>query len=140
MTPWGAIIGAVGSIADDLITTDEERAKIGLAERELDQRPQLAQIAANVEQAKHPSLFVAGARPGIIWVGVASLAWTYVLHPMLMWGWALAQARGWLDAGMPPPPTLDTDQLMVVVTGVLGIGGLRSFDKVRGKATERIER
>jgi Holin of 3TMs, for gene-transfer release len=138
MMPWTAIIGAVGSIADDLITTDEERSKIGLAERELDQRPQLAQISANVEQAKHPSLFVAGARPGVIWVGVASLAWTYVLHPMLMWAWALAQANGWIEASMPPPPTLDTEQLMVVVTGVLGIGGMRSFDKLRGTATERL--
>lgn len=140
MTPWAAIIGSVGSIVDSLHTSDEERAKIALAERELDQRPQLAQIAANVEQAKHPSLFVAGARPGVIWVGVAALAWTYVLHPMLMWAWALCQAKGWIDASTPPPPTLDTDQLMVVVTGVLGIGGLRSFDKSRGKATERIER
>ncbi len=137
MIPLAAIVGGVGSIIDSLHTSDEERAKLHLAERELDQRPQLAQIAANVEQAKHPSLFVAGARPGVIWVGVASLAWTYVLHPMLMWGWALAQAKGWLDASMPPPPTLDTDQLMVVVTGVLGIGGLRSFDKAKGRATER---
>ena len=140
MTPWTAIIGAVGSIADDLITTEEERAKIALADKELDQRTQLAQIAVNTEASKHPSLFVAGARPGVIWVGVAALAWTYVLHPMLMWGWALSQAKGWIDGATPPPPTLDTDQLMVVVTGVLGIGTMRSFEKVRGKATERIER
>lgn len=139
MTPWAAIIGAVGSIADDLITSEEERAKVGLLERELEMRPQMAQIAVNTEQAKHPSMFVAGARPGVIWVGVASLAWTYVLHPMLMWLWALAQAKGWIDASMPTPPTLDTDQLMVVVSGVLGIGAMRSVEKVRGKATARIE-
>ena len=140
MTPWAAIIGGVGSLIDSLHTSDEERAKVGLLERELEMRPQMAQIAVNTEQAKHPSMFVAGARPGVIWVGVASLAWTYVLHPMLMWVWALGQAKGWIDAATPPPPTLDTEQLMVVVTGVLGISGLRTFDKVRGKATERIER
>lgn len=140
LNPWTGIIGAVGNIVDDLVTTDEERAKFALAERELDQRTELAQIGVNTEQVKHPSMFVAGARPGVIWVGVASLAWTFIIHPMLVWLWAVGQARGWFPAELAPPPTMDTTTLMVMVGSLLGVGGMRSFDKAKGTDTKRIGR
>lgn len=143
--PIGSIIEGVGSVIDDLTTSDEERLAASLRARELDlradeiqQRTDLAQIDANRAQAEHPSRFVAGARPAIIWVGAASLAWTYVMHPVMTWAWALAQAKGWLAPDVPPPPTLDTDTLMVVVGGVLGLSGMRSFDKAKRTDTRRI--
>lgn len=88
----------------------------------------LAQLEINAREAQHPSLFVAGWRPGAGWAGVAGLLYAAILHPLLVW---LANIQGW-----PTPPQLDTDLLWAVLTGMLGIGGLRSIEKVKGVATK----
>lgn len=130
----GGIIETVGKIADDLITTDKERIELALREREIDQRTDLAQLEVNKVEAQHSSIFVAGARPAILWVGATALAWTFIVHPMLVWGWSLLQAAAWVPADMIPPPTLDSDALWVIVSGILGLGGYRTFEKVKGVA------
>lgn len=130
----GTVIESVGKIASDLITTDKERLELALREKELDQRLDLAQIGVNTAEAQHPSIFVAGARPAILWVGAVAMAWTYIVHPMLVWGWALLQAANLIPAGLTPPPTLEADTLWVIVSGILGLGGFRTFEKAKGVA------
>jgi hypothetical protein len=130
----GSVIESVGKVAGDLITTDKERMEMALREKEIDQRTDLAQIGVNNTEAQHTSVFVAGWRPAIGWVGAAAMAYQFLLYPLLTWGWALAQANGHLPAGMQPPPMLDADALWVILSGILGIAGMRSFEKTKGVA------
>lgn len=130
----GTVIESVGKVAGDLITTDKERMQLELEGRKLDQAIDLAQIGVNNTEAQHASVFVAGWRPAIGWVGAAAMAYQFLLYPLLTWLWALAQANGHLPAGMQPPPMLDADALWVILSGILGIAGMRSFEKSRGVA------
>lgn len=86
----------------------------------------LAQLEINAKEAQHPSIFVAGWRPGFGWAGVAGFAYATIFQPMLAWAAAI---KGW-----PEPPALNLDLLWVVVTGMLGISGLRSIEKIKDKA------
>jgi hypothetical protein len=130
----GTVIESVGKVAGDLITTEKERMQLELEGRKLDQAIDLAQIGVNNTEAQHASVFVAGWRPAIGWVGAAAMAYQFLLYPLLTWLWALAQANGYLPAGMQPPPMLDADALWVILSGILGIAGMRSFEKSRGVA------
>ena len=137
----GGIVQAVGQIADDLITTDKERLdaelelrRLGLEERKVDADLVRGQLDVNRAEAASNSLFVAGWRPAIGWIGAVSLGYQFLFYPMLIWIWALLQARGVVPAGLQAPPMLDTDALWVVLSGMLGIAGLRSVEKVKGVA------
>lgn len=84
----------------------------------------IAQLEINAREAAHPSIFVAGWRPFFGWAGGAGFLYATIAQPLLAW-WA--QIKGW-----PVPPVLNLDLLWVVVTGMLGIGGLRTFEKSKG--------
>jgi hypothetical protein len=86
----------------------------------------LAQLEINAKEAQHPSIFVAGWRPFFGWAGGAGFIYATIGQPVLAW---IATVKGW-----PAPPTINIDLLWVVVTGLLGIGTLRSVEKVKGKA------
>lgn len=135
----GGIVEAVGNIADDLFTSDEERAKadieamkVGLDAAKVDAGLIAGQQEINKIEAAHDSIFVAGWRPAIGWVGVAALAYQYILYPLMTWGWTWLQATNWVPGNVEPPPILDIDALMVLMTGILGIATARTFEKVRG--------
>lgn len=83
----------------------------------------IKQLEINAEEAKHASIWVAGWRPFFGWVGGASFAYVGLLQPMITW---VARIKGW-----PEPPDIDTDFLWVVVSGLLGLGSLRTVDKGR---------
>lgn len=91
----------------------------------------LAQLDINKAEAQHPSLFVAGSRPFIIWAGGFSLAWTGIIHPLLTWVWAFSEMAG------DPPPVIEAAALTAIVSGLLGVGGMRSYDKSKGTDTKR---
>ncbi|MBD3292988.1 MAG: hypothetical protein GF393_08700 [Armatimonadia bacterium] len=99
------------------------------ARYEAEHAERLAQIKVNEEQAAHPSMFVAGARPFVIWVGGVAFAYVLIVRDLLV-----------LTVGMDPStlPTIDTGLLVTVLGGVLGLGGLRSWEKSRGVDTKRI--
>jgi hypothetical protein len=84
----------------------------------------LAQLEINAREAQHPSIFVAGWRPFFGWAGGFGFVYAVVGQPLLTW---IA-----LNRGLTPPPVLNIDLLWVVVTGLLGIGTLRSVEKVKG--------
>ncbi len=137
----GGIVQAIGQIADDLITTDKERLgaeielrRLGLEERKVEADLVRGQLEVNRAEAASSSLFVAGWRPAIGWIGAAALGYQFLLYPLLVWAWALLQARGLVPGNLQPPPMLDTDALWVVLSGMLGIAGLRSVEKVKGAA------
>ena len=132
----GSVIESVGKVADDLITSDKERMELELESRRIDQAVDLAQIEVNKVEAAHSSRFVSGGRPTIIWVGAVALAWTFIAHPLLMWLWTLAQALDYISKEFPPPPTLGSEALWVILSGILGLGGYRTFEKTKGVAAK----
>ena len=87
-------------------------------------RQVIAQLEINAREATHASVFVAGWRPAFGWAGAVGFVYATIGQPLLAWG---AAVKGW-----PAPPALNLDLLWVVVTGMLGIGGLRTFEKTKG--------
>lgn len=128
----GSIIEGVGKIADDLITSDEERLKLALQEKAMETELIKGQLEINKAEAQHKSVFVAGWRPAIGWVGAIALAYQFILHPLLTWVWAWQQIEG-------TPDPLKAEALWVIVSGMLGVAGMRSFDKFKGTQTDRIK-
>jgi hypothetical protein len=104
---------------------ERQRAQVELLQ--LAQADNLAQIEVNKVEAQHTDRFVSGWRPGAGWVCVAGLAYTFLAQPLLAWG---SSIQGW-----PVPPVLDIEALMILLGGMLGLGGLRTFDKVKGVAS-----
>lgn len=134
LNPIAGIVEAVGGVIGDLHTSDKERMALELEGRRIDQAMDLAQVEVNKVEAAHASVFVAGWRPACGWAGVAAMVYQFLLYPLLVWLWALLQALGWLNPGVTPPPMLDTDALWVVLTGMLGIAGARTVEKIKGVA------
>lgn len=146
LNPIGAIIEAVGEIADDLFTSDEERIKaaiemrkLGIEEMRIDAELAQGQIEVNKAEAQHPSLFVSGWRPAVGWVCVLALSYQFLLYPMMTWAWAYMQALDWIpvrvgEMELTPPPMLDTGALYTVLLGILGLGTMRSVEKAKGVA------
>lgn len=124
----GGIVETVGKIADDLFTSDEERAKAALDAYSAETVRMTAQTDINKEEAKSSSTFVAGARPFILWVCGVALAYAALLEPLMRFA-----AKVWFGyAG--DFPVIDTDITLQVLFGILGLGTLRSVEKFRGKA------
>ena len=125
-----SILPAVTDIIGRFLPEDEEeRAK---AERKIEAelashlaKVDLAQMAINREEAKSRNIFIAGWRPFIGWTCGIALAWTYVGTPILQF--ILAQTGHLIDL-----PSLDMSQMMPVLLGMLGLGGLRTFEKFKG--------
>ena len=139
----GSIIEGVGKVAGDLYTTDKERLQMALEERKLDleekridQTTDLAQVDVNKIEAASSSLFVSGWRPAVGWVGVLGLAYQFLGYPLMQWGWAFGQSYDIIPKGLNPPPDLDVEQLMTLLAGLLGFGGMRSFEKHKGVASK----
>ncbi len=124
----GPIFDIGKTILDRFVPDPEKKAAAELervkmaADGELKQI--IAQLEINAKEAAHPSIFVAGWRPFFGWAGGVGFVYSVMLQPMLAW---YSSVKGW-----PAPPALNIDLLWVVITGMLGIGGLRTFEKSRG--------
>lgn len=128
----GGIIGTIGNVIDDLVTTDKERMDAQIELAKIDASLLTAQMEVNKAEAGHTSIWVAGWRPACGWVGAAAMAYQFLLYPFMVWAWALMQAKEWIPSSLAHPPMLDTDALWVILTGMLGIAGARTFEKVKG--------
>lgn len=92
------------------------------------------QIEVNKAEAQHHSIFVAGWRPFIGWVCGVAFAYSFVLQPM---GATIASVVGQfadIQIDVSQLPTLDMGPLMTVLTGMLGLGTLRTYEKLKGVA------
>lgn len=128
LNPISGIITAVGGVIGDLVTTDKERLAAEIEMRKLDQTIDLAQIDVNKTEAESASVFVAGWRPAIGWTCGAAFAYASVLEPLLRFG-----AKVWFGYS-GEFPVLSTDLTMQVLFGILGLGALRTAEKVKGVA------
>lgn len=126
----GSLIEPVSGILDKVIEDKDQKAKLAheiatLAERQAHEA-QMAQILTNREEAKHRSIWVSGWRPCVGWVCSVALAYHFVLAPCITFGIV------WSGAAVPEIPTFDMDSLMTVLLGMLGLGGLRTYEKQKG--------
>jgi hypothetical protein len=92
------------------------------------------QLEINKKEAEHASIFVAGWRPGIGWICGAALAWNFIIQPIASWA---AYVSGVDLAGVP---TLDTGELTTILLGMLGLGGLRTYEKRLGVDRNAIQK
>lgn len=104
----------------------EAEAQFMLLMQEQDFKKVLGQLEVNAKEAASPHLFVAGWRPFVGWCCGLGFLWATIAQPMVAW---VAVARGW-----PAPPSIDTEVLLYVLGGMLGLGTLRSFEKTKGAA------
>ncbi len=134
-----AVAGIGGRLIDRLWPDPAQAADAKIKLLQMQQNGELAQLTADTDLAKlqiqtndteaaNASLLVAGWRPAIGWVCAAALTYQYVLAPIGVWG------AGVIGHPIPAPPKLD-DSLWQLMLGMLGLGGLRTFEKVKGVAS-----
>jgi hypothetical protein len=125
LNPITAIAGEVMKGLDGLFTSDEERAKAELELTKQLQQPHILQAMTNLQEAKHRSVFVAGWRPSIGWIASLGLAYHFLVLPFA----SLLSVYLNLPA---PLPSIDSGELMTLVLSLLGLGGLRTYEKSKG--------
>tara|TARA_R110002020_G_scaffold162417_7_gene348061 strand:+ start:663 stop:1073 length:411 start_codon:yes stop_codon:yes gene_type:complete len=91
------------------------------------------QLDINKEQAKHPSLFVSGARPAIMWVACLGLLWQFFIGPILTWFAVMFNPS-------ITPPSLELEGLVTLVMSLLGLGAMRSYEKSKGIARDNLKK
>lgn len=89
-----------------------------------------AQTTVNLAEAQGNDRFSARWRPATGWVCVCGFAYQFVIAPILTWGTNLIGVA--IGAAIPPAPTLSINDLMVVLTGILGLGIQRTIERTQG--------
>ena len=115
-----APIEAVGNVITGIFGDKSEKLSHEQIMAKLAQAPGLAQVELNKVEAGHRSIFVAGWRPAIGWVCACALGWHYVGSPFV---------AVWIK----DMPDLETGTLMELVIAMLGMGALRTTEKLMGK-------
>lgn len=125
--PVTAGLDFAGKLLDKLFPDPAARAQAQLQLVQLQQSGELAQIAVNQEEAKNDNIFVSGWRPFIGWVCGLSFAYHFVLQPIITFCMA--------SFGHPVTlPEFDMQELSTVLMGMLGLGSLRTVEKMSDKA------
>jgi hypothetical protein len=124
-----ALLPIIGDVIGRFLPEDKEAA--AKAKQEIEQQLtthlaqiDLAQLEINKAEASHRSIFVAGWRPMIGWTCGLALAYTYVIQPIAVF--ILGQTGHLIVL-----PTLSMSEMMPVLMGMLGLGGLRTFEKFK---------
>jgi len=124
-----ALLGPATELLGKFIEDKDQKNKLAheIATMAENHALQLAkgQLEINKAEASHRSMFVAGWRPFLGWSLSFAMVWHFVLAPMTMF------IAGWAGVDVPPLPTFDMDSLMTVLLGMLGLGGLRTVEKVK---------
>ena len=124
------LIGPVTGLLDKFIEDKDQKAQLAhdlstMAERHA-QELAVAQIEVNKAEAASGSVFKGGWRPFIGWVCGGAFAYHFVLQPVIVFAVTAA------GVSLPPLPEFDMTSLMTVMMGMLGLGGLRTYEKQKG--------
>ena len=126
----GKLIDPVSNILDKVVEDKDQKAKLAheiatMAERHAQELAR-GQIDINKEEAKSRNIFIAGWRPFVGWTCGLALFWHFLGLPVTLF------VTGWFDLQHPPLPEFDMQSLMTVLLGMLGLGGMRTFEKFKG--------
>ena len=129
MSIINALIGPVSGLLDKFVEDKDQRAALAheiatMSERHAQELAK-GQLAINAEEAKSRNIFVAGWRPFVGWSCGLAMFWHFLGLPLTLF------ITGWLGLEHPPLPEFDMDTLLTVLLGMLGLGGLRTFEKVQ---------
>lgn len=135
---WQALIPLIGTVLEKVLpdkgASDAAKLEVlrlaqsgDLAALAAEKDLALAQLAINQAEAT-TDRFRGGWRPATGWICVAGLAYQFLAQPLLPWLCAVA------GKSVPPLPAIDNDTLMMLLTGLLGLGGLRTLERVKGRA------
>lgn len=131
----GDLIDGVKDLVSEVVVDKDKRDQINLELRRLEDQAQarldaqvLGQIEVNKVEAASGSIFVAGWRPAIGWVGAIALLYAFVLQPFI------ELVARWMGSDVQVPDLM-LEQLIPLVMAMLGIGGMRTFEKVKGVST-----
>jgi hypothetical protein len=139
LDPITAVLDLGAKVIDKIFPDPAQRdaAKLKMMElqqqgefKQLDYDFQLAleQAKVNAVEAASGSTFVSGGRPAAMWVCVMGLFYTFIAQPLATWASSIGNVAG--------PPKIDTDLLVQLLIGMLGLAGIRSWDKTKGVAAK----
>ena len=125
-----ALIGPVTGLLDKFIEDKDQKAKLAheiatMSEKHA-QEALLGQLEINKAEAASGSVFKGGWRPFVGWVCCIALLYHFILSPLILFGISLTGVT------IPPIPEFDMGSLMTVLMGMLGLGGLRTYEKQKG--------
>ena len=126
----GGIFNGIGELAKDIreaITGEiSPEAKAALLQKasDLEAASTNAQLAINLADAQSGSNFRGGWRPSVGWVGVIGMAYTFLLHPLFSWAS--------LNFNWVAPPDIDASVVMNLLFAILGLGGMRTVEAIKG--------
>lgn len=118
----GQAAEGVGSLALDIREAIKGKEVDPMKQLELIAKAAEVQGSVNAIEAQHRSLFVAGWRPFIGWVCGIALAYHYIIRDNIMFIWP----------HLSELPPIDPSQLNTILMGMLGLGGLRTYEKFKG--------
>ena len=126
----GKLVDPVSNILDKVVEDKDQKAKLAheiatMAERHAQELAR-GQIEINKEEAKSRNIFIAGWRPFVGWTCGLALFWHFLGLPVTLF------VTGWFDLQHPPLPEFDMQSLMTGLLGMLGLGGMRTFEKFKG--------
>jgi hypothetical protein len=129
LTMLSALIGPVSAILDKAIPDKDLKEKLAheiatMAERHTHEQVQ-AQLEINKTEAAHKNLFVAGWRPACGWICVLGMAGNFLVIPFANMILELFKTGVYV-------PMIDLSTMLPVLMGMLGLGGLRTLEKVQG--------
>jgi|TARA_R110000868_G_scaffold305083_1_gene566202 hypothetical protein len=131
----GGLAKAVMGGLDDLFTSDDERAEAELRIADRLSQPHILQAIANVEAAKNVNWFVAGGRPALFWVCAIALLYNWVIKDFIVIGITMMSKTP--DVIIPLLPQIDGSEVTGLVATLLGLGGMRMYEKIKGVAREQ---
>ena len=125
-----SLVGPVTGLLDKFIEDKDQKAALAheiatMGERHA-QETLLAQLEINKSEAASGSLFKGGWRPFVGWICGFALLYHFILCPLIIFVVTIS------GVAIPPLPEFDMGSLMTVLLGMLGIGGLRTFEKQKG--------
>ena len=130
MNLLNSLIGPATQILDKFVEDKDQKAKLAhelatMADK-LAHEQNLAQMAINKEEADAGSLFKGGWRPCVGWICAIAFAYHFIVKDLIIFGASFA------GADLPELPEFEMGTLLTVLGGMLGIGGLRSYEKTKG--------
>ena len=130
----GGVVDGVMNGLDKLFTSDDERASARLQIQSELQKPHMMQAMITLAEAKHTNWFVAGWRPAIGWLCALCLGYHWLIKDFIMIMLVTTMEPEELATIVPMLPTIDSGEITGLVLALLGLGGMRSWERLNGKA------
>ena len=126
----GSLADSVMGGLDGLFTSDEEREAAALKIQALMMQPHMMQAQANIEAAKNTNWFVAGGRPSLLWICAIALFYNWIIKDFIVIG--IVTFSNNAAEIVPLLPSIDGAEVTGLVTALLGLGALRTWEKTKG--------